>query len=96
VTSAPHRELVTNCDRRGTYKYFFPKERVLAIWRALEECYGPIQHLPTFGVMEIHSPSFLFRATKVGNPITVIRFRSCSHEDVARMHQIIGFPEEGT
>ena len=96
MTPAPYRELVVNCDRRGTYKYFFPKERVLDVWRVLEECYGPIHHLPTFGVMEIRNASFLFRATKVGNPITVIRNRSCSHEDVARMHQIIGFPEEAT
>lgn len=91
-----YRELVVNCDRRGTYKYFFPKERVLDVWRILEECYGPIHHLPTFGVMEIRGARFLFRATKVGNPITVIPHRSCSHDDVARLHQIIGFSEEAT
>ena len=78
-------------ERNVTFKYFFEKEQVSNIWDQLQERYGPIREKPSFSVMEIESKLFRFRATSVGNPITIIRKRKCTEDDIERLHALIGF-----
>lgn len=89
-----HRERSYACIHPETYKYFFDAGEVRRIWGVLEECYGPLHSTPGFGVLEIQSERFLFRAVGGGNPITVIRRRSCTEDDVVTLHQRIGFCED--
>lgn len=89
-----HRERSYACIHPETYKYFFPVDEVRRVWRTLEEHYGPVETTPGFGVVEIRSERFLFRATRGGNPITVIRRRDCTPSDVATLHERIGYHEE--
>jgi hypothetical protein len=89
-----HREWSYACIHPETYKYFFAKDEVRRVWGVLEACYGPITTTPGFGVIEIRAARFLFRAVGGGNPITVIRRRSCTAADVATLHERIGFRED--
>lgn len=93
--SAPsvHRERSYACIHPETYKYFFDVHEVRRVWAVLERCYGPITTTPGFGVIEIQSERFLFRAVGGGNPITVIRRRGCTEADVATLHEHIGYRE---
>ena len=91
-----HRERSYACIHPETYKYFFDVGEVRRVWGVLEQHYGPIRTTPGFGVIEIQSERFLFRAVGGGNPITVIRRRTCTHADVETLHQRIGFLREPT
>ncbi len=91
MSGGPTRVKVPACIHPETYKYFFPADRVSAVWSLLEEHYGPIRQNPAFGVMEIQAPKFFFRATLRANPITVIRTRVCAEQDVDHLHELIGF-----
>lgn len=88
-----HRERSYACIHPDTYKYFLQADEVRRIWRLLEQHYGPVSTTPGFGVIEIRSARFLFRAVGGGNPITVIRLRGCTAADVATLHERIGFRE---
>jgi hypothetical protein len=85
------RELVHACSRGGTYKYFVPREHVHAVWRRLAQAYGPIVRDPVMKTMQIESPRLIFRSTLLANPITVIRKRKCTSEDITRMHELVGY-----
>lgn len=87
----PYREIVHACAFRETYKYFFPRERVAEVWGRLEGAYGAIRRNEAFKTMEIECATFLFRSTWLANPITVIRKRGCSEDDVHSLHAIVGF-----
>jgi hypothetical protein len=91
------RELVHACSRGGTFKYFVPREHVAAVWRRLAEAFGPIVRDPVMKTMQIESPALMFRSTLLANPITVIRKRKCTEEDIARMHELVGYdyPPDG-
>lgn len=88
-----YRELVLACSRGGTYKYFVPRGDVFSVWQRLQETYGPIVRDPTMKTMQIESERLLFRSTLLANPITVIRKRLCTAQDVARMHELVGYSE---
>ena len=92
--AAPYRERHYACIHPETYKYFFDRRDVLEIWRRLAAAYGEVRTLPGFGVIEIQGERFILRATAGGNPITVIRTRKCTPEDVAALHRLIGFTGE--
>lgn len=88
-----HREKVIACERGGTYKYFLDRDRVFAVWRALEMTYGPVRRNEQFATMEVRGTSLLFRATLLGNPITVFRLPPCTPADVDAFHALIEFEE---
>jgi hypothetical protein len=46
------------------------------------------------GVLVLETPHLLIRAPSWGNPVTVIRKRGWSEEDVRQFHRLIGFPED--
>jgi hypothetical protein len=87
------RERSYACIHPETYKYFLPVDEVRRVWGVLEACYGPIETTPGFGVIQIQSERFVFRAVGGGNPITVIRRRGCTEADVATLHERIGYQE---
>ncbi len=91
MTAAPSRERHFACIHPETYKYFFHRDDVAEIWQRLEQTYGPSEVTPGFGVREIQSRCFIFRAVAGGNPITVIRTRQCTADDVAQFHRIVGY-----
>lgn len=91
--AAPYRERHYACIHPETYKYFFDRREVHEVWRRLAEAYGEVRTLSRFGVIEIQGDRFILRATAGGNPITVIRTRKCTPEDVAALHRLIGFVE---
>jgi hypothetical protein len=74
-----------------------PREHVQAVWRRLAEAYGPIVRDPVMKTMQIESPRLIFRSTLLANPITVIRKRKCAADDIARMHELVGYdsPADG-
>jgi lauroyl/myristoyl acyltransferase len=88
-----HRERSYACIHPETYKYFFEVHEVRRVWAVLEASYGSIIVTPGFGIMEIQAERFLFRATRGGNPITVIRRRRCTEADVLELHERIGYHE---
>lgn len=89
----PYRELHRACIHPQTYKYFFSREQVAAVWARLIAAYGAPRVLPSVHVVEIETPRLLLRATSAKNPITVIRKRSCTDEDIAGLHVIFEYPE---
>ncbi len=89
----PYRELVLACSRGGTFKYFFPREQALEVWRNLQETYGPLRRNDAMKTMEIESERFIFRSTYLGNPITVFRKRKCTAEDVETFHLLVGYTD---
>lgn len=91
--SGPYRERVRVCNRHGSYKYFFPREQVFAVWDRLRKHYGEICRNENFKTIEIDCEKFIFRSTVLANPITVIRKRGCSSEDVREFHSLVGFVE---
>ncbi len=92
----PSRARHYACIHPETYKYFFAKPEVREIWQRLAAAYGEVRTEGGFGVMEIQSERFIFRATLGGNPVTVIRTRRCTPADVEALHRQIGFRETET
>ena len=90
----PHRELVHACSRGGTYKYFFARDEVRPVWERLVAEYGSVRTNDAMKTMEIESDRFILRSTLLANPITVIRKRRCTADDVARLHAVLGYEEE--
>jgi len=93
MSGFPYRERLYACIHPETYKYFFHKDVVGEVWRALEGRYGAVRHNDGFHVIEIESERFLFRSTRLANPITVIRKRGCTREHVEELHALIGFAD---
>ena len=89
----PYRELVHACSRGGTYKYFFPRDDVRSVWKRLSAEYGPIRTNDEMKTMEIESERFILRSTLLANPITVIRKRRCTPDDVARLHEVLRYED---
>lgn len=85
------RERVHACIHPETYKYFLPKEDVLAAWKRLAQAYGEPVVTPGFGVVEIRTRTLLLRSTRMLNPLTVIRLRTCTSMDVEALHGVLGF-----
>lgn len=90
----PYRELVHACSRGGTFKYFFPRDEVRPVWDRLTAEYGSVRTNGEMKTMEIESERFILRSTLLANPITVIRKRRCTAEDVARLHAVLGYEDE--
>lgn len=88
---APYRVRHHACIHPETFKYFFDRREVQAVWQRLAAAYGEPRTVPGFGVREIQHERFILRATAGGNPITVIRTRRCTAEDVAALHEVLGF-----
>jgi hypothetical protein len=88
-----HREKVPACVHPETYKYFLDRDAVLATWRRLAARYGEPRHNHAFRTMEIAAPRFIVRATALGNPVTVLRRRGCTAEDIAELHELLGYHE---
>ena len=93
MSTSPYREHVHACAFRQTYKYYFPRELVQDVWSRLERKYGAIRRNQQFKTMEIECALFSFRSTWLANPITVIRRRHCSEEDVRQFHEVVGFTD---
>lgn len=89
--SGGYREWVQACIHPQTYKYYFPREQIEAVWRALQRSYGPAVHNPGFGTIGIQTPALIFRSTAAGNPITVFRRRKCRQRDIDEFHALVGF-----
>lgn len=85
------RERVRACIHPETYKYFLPRQQVLQTWKALARTYGEPVVTPGFGVVEIRAPRLLLRATKMLNPLTVIRLRRCTAADIDALHEILHY-----
>ncbi len=94
MSRSPRRVKAHRCIGPDTYKYYFRRQQVSEIWRRLEDNYGPVSRDQTFRVLEIRSPAFIFRSLFDGNPLTVIRKRRCSEDDVQRLHDLIGFDHD--
>ena len=90
---APYRVRHYACIHPETYKYFFDRREVAEVWRRLAAAHGEVRTLAGFGAIEIQGERFVLRALAGGNPITVIRTRRCTPEDVAALHRLIGFEE---
>ena len=90
----PYRELVHACSRGGTFKYWLGKEDVVSVWERLAVRYGVVKRNEAMLTMEIESERFILRSTHLANPITVIRKRRCTADDVRELHGVLGFEEE--
>jgi hypothetical protein len=90
----PYRLRVFACIHPDTYKYYFDRGSVWPTWEALEREFGPISRNDAFGTQEILTRALIIRSTKLGNPVTVIRRRTCSPADVAKFHDVVGFAED--
>lgn len=62
-----------------------------ATWAKLESQFGPIEEVAGFHVVQIETRSFLIRAPKCGNPITVIRKSDVVEADQKVLHEIVAF-----
>jgi len=89
----PYRELVHACSRGGTFKYFFGRGDVVSVWDRLVVRYGPIKRNEAMKTMEIESERFILRSTLLANPITVIRKRRCTEDDVNELHAVLAFED---
>ena len=89
----PYRELHRACIHPETYKYYFARAEVAAVWTRLQAAYGAPRLLPSVHVVEIETPRLLLRATRARNPITVIRKRACTEDDIAGLHVLFAFQE---
>ena len=93
VVNTPYREVVIGCAVPSTFKYFFSRDEVDAVWRRLESAYGTPAHDARFGTLEVRARRFILRATALRNPITVFRRRGCTDADLAELHRLFGFRE---
>lgn len=89
----PYRALHRACIHPETYKYYFARAEVAAVWTRLTTAYGAPRTLASVHVVEIETPHLLLRATRAQNPITVIRKRSCTEDDIAGLHVLFAYPE---
>ena len=87
----PYRLRVHACIHPETYKYYLDRASVWPTWQALARAFGPIAKNVAFGTQEILTPALIIRSTKLGNPITVIRRRTCTQADVTKFHDVVGF-----
>lgn len=85
------REKVPACVHPETYKYFLEKDAVLPTWARLAARYGEPRRDPNFRTMEVVAPHFRVRATLLGNPVTVLRQRSCTAADIDELHALLGY-----
>lgn len=81
------------CIHPDTYKYFLPPDRVRAVWHELELQFGLIEKVAGFGTSQINAENLFLRTTAAGNPITVIRKRATTEDDIRRLHAILGFDD---
>lgn len=88
-----HRERVPACVHPETYKYFLARDAVLPTWERLVARYGELRRDLSFRTMEVVAPRFRVRATLLGNPVTVLRQRSCTAEDIQELHALLGYTE---
>ena len=88
-----HRERVPACVHPETYKYFLERDEVVATWERLAARYGPPRRDPGLRPREVVAPRFRVRATQLGNPVTVLRRRDCTPDDIAELHALLGFRE---
>jgi hypothetical protein len=89
------REPVRACIHPETYKYFLARDTVLETWQRLALSYGEPVVTAGFGVVEIRTTPFLIRATRMLNPVTVIRLRRCTDADVQALHVLLAFQPDG-
>ena len=89
--SLPTRAPVPACIHPQTFKYFFHRDTVTELWRRLAERYGTLKMNGAFRMMEIEGEHFFLRSVIGGNPITVIRKRSCTDAAIAELHAIFGY-----
>lgn len=87
------RERVPACVHPETFKYFLERDAVIATWSRLAARYGEIRRSPGFKTMEVAGPRFTVRSTLLGNPVTVLRRRDCTPDDIAELHAILGYEE---
>lgn len=87
----PTREPVPACIHPRTFKYFFPRDTVKLLWERLAARYGNLKMNGAFRMMEIEAEQFFLRAVIGGNPITVIRKRSCTDAAIDELHAIFGY-----
>ena len=87
---ATERQRVLSCPRGGTFKYFLDRDEVASTWRRLEEAYGPVVDEP-LGTIAIETRALIIRSTRLRNPLTVFRKRTCRAEDVAGLHGLIRY-----
>lgn len=92
-TGFPYRELHRACIHPETYKYFLARERVAEVWARLAAAYGSPREKTSVHVVEIETAKFLLRATTAKNPITVIRKRACTADDIAALHVLLEYQE---
>lgn len=91
--TGPYRELVPMCATKDTYKYFLARDAVEPTWTRLASRYGEVRRNESFKTIEIECDKFFLRSTWLANPITVIRKRGCSENDVREFHSLLGFEE---
>lgn len=94
MAAKPYRERHYACIHPETYKYFLAREQVEPVWQRLAQVYGKPRIIRGFGVREIQAKRLILRSTAGGNPITVIRKRACTIDDVAALHELIGFHDD--
>jgi hypothetical protein len=85
-----HRERVLSCPRGGTFKYFLERDEVGPTWKRLEDAFGPAAVQP-LGTIAIETRALIIRSTRLRNPLTVFRKRTCREEDVTELHALIGY-----
>lgn len=85
------RERVPACVHPETYKYFLERDEVVATWQRLVARYGEPRRDLSFRTMEVVAPRFRVRATLLGNPVTVLRRRDCTADDIAELHALLGY-----
>jgi len=91
VSFTVHRRLDPMCAQADTYKYFLAPERVSSVWAELARTFGEIRRNEAMALQEIHARPFILRASKAGNPITVVRRHLCSEQDLHTFHRLIGY-----
>lgn len=87
------RERVPACVHPETYKYYLDRDEVVPTWQRLAARYGEPRRDLSFRTMEVVAPRFRVRATLLGNPVTVLRQRACTPEDIEELHALLGYTE---
>ncbi len=87
----PYRRRSVACIHPDTYKYFLDPALVDEVWQRLETRYGPPQRNEAFRTIDVETPHFFLRAVIGGNPITLIRKRSCPIEAIDECHELLRY-----
>ncbi len=87
------RIAVHACSSPRTYKYFLPTDQIQSIWTMLRSEYGRPRQINGVNILHLETDTLLLRSPACGTPVTVVRKRSCSDSDIARLHQIFRFDE---